>query len=290
MKKIVLSFICGAMAAVCLIGCSKVNDVVVEPSSDDNEVVLWVDDFNVSVDTKVTAVTSVPSSLYWCSTTGTLGDTSEKAAWVEKTTTSVSVTSNKINTGHYQTASPTSYNYYVSSAAITAPASGTAGSITISVPDNTKDIVCGKTGGNNTTAPSVALGHIFARTGTLTMNTQSGYTISGVSWKISGGGTKGTYNITSGAWNVDSSSKLTNTALTSSSDLYLAPGSYTISCTYTLAKGEYSKQFTKSATVTLEAGKINNITGTASGGNASEIVLSVTVTDWVSKTLEPTFS
>lgn len=255
----------------------------VEPENQNpKEIVLCVggDTIDMQVQTKTTAITTVPSSLYYSMTTGTLG--SEETS--KKGSTSGSVGSGKIATGVYQTISPTFYNYYVSNAAITFSASGS----TISAA-NTTDVIAG-TVTSNETNPSVKLDHIFARTGTLTLNSQSGYALNNVSWSIesSSAGTGGIYNIANGRWS--SVTKLSSTAITKDSDMYLVPGDYTLSVTYTLSKGDWNQTFNKKATVTLVAGKVNNITGTASGGNASEISITVTLTEWGTNNITATFS
>ena len=240
------------------------------------EIVIGVgDDF--IVDTKATAISSLPSST---------GSGTETVKW---SAASASVSSSKINTGKYQTASPTSYNFYVANQSFTVGGD-------MAVANNSTDIIAGRTGGSSSSTPSVTLNHIFARTGTLTCNTQSGYSISDVSWKIvSNGavsGTAGTFNMKSQSWTASSAS-LSEQTFTSSSDLYLIPGTYTIKVSYTLSKGgsgEYSQSFTKQANVTLVAGKVNNITVTAIGGNASEIAVSLSLTAWTSQTLTPTLS
>ena len=255
----------------------------VEPENQDpKEIVLCVggDTIDMQVQTKTTAITSVPSTLYYSMTTGTLGS----AETSKKESASGNVGSGKIATGVYQSLTPTSYNYYVSNAAITFAASGS----TISAV-NTTDVIAGKVTSKETN-PSVKLDHVFARTGTLTLNTQSGYTLSNVSWKIesSTAGTGGTYNIAKNIWT--SVTALSSTAITETSDLYLVPGDYTLSVTYTLTMGDWKQTFTKKATVTLVAGKVNNISGTASGGNASEISISVSLTEWGTNNINATFS
>ena len=254
----------------------------VEPENQNpKEIVLCVggDTIDMQVQTKTTAITSVPSNLYYSMTTGNIGSETSK-----KVSTSGSVGSGKIATGVYQTLSPTSYNYYVSNAAITFASSGS----TISA-SNTTDVIAGKVTSNETN-PSVKLDHIFARTGTLMLNSQDGYTPSDVSWSIVSktGGTGGTYNIAKNTW--PSVTALSSTAITKDSDLYLVPGSYILTVHYTLSKGDWSDSFTKSATVNLVAGKVNNISGTASGGNASEISISVTLTEWGTNNITATFS
>ena len=163
----------------------------------------------------------------------------------------------------------------------------------MTVSNNGTDVLAGRTYQSSSTAPSVVLNHIFARTGALAMNTQSGYSISNVSWRIVGkssiNGTAGTYNMRSQSWTA-SSSTLSEQAIDSSSNLYLIPGTYTFKCTYTLTKGDWTYTFTKSADVTIVGGKVNNITGTASGGSASEIVISLGLTGWAEQNHTPTLT
>ena len=268
-------------AAVAAVSCSKPAELLSrQEASAPGEIVIGVgEDFSAEVSTKATAITSVPSTLYWGATTGTSSESSKWAA------TSASVSSSKINTGHYQTASPTAYNYYVANQSFSVGAT-----TSMTVANNNTDVIAGRTAASSSLTPSVTLGHIFARTGTLTANAPSGYTISGVSWKIVGksdiNGTAGTYNMTSGAWSAASTKLSSETSLTSSSDMYLIPGTYTIKVTYTLSKGEWSSTATKSADVTLVQGKINNITGTVNNlGGASEIVLSLSISDWTTNNI-----
>lgn len=259
-------------------GCAK----SVEPENQHpQQIVLCVGDDTIDMDvqTKATAITEIPSTLNFSVTTGTLGSSET----TKKASASVSPASGKIATGLYQTANATSYNYYVSNCPITFAASGS----TVSA-SNTTDVIAG-TATSDSTSPSVTLDHIFARTGNLTLNTQDGYTLSVISWSIasSTGGTAGTYNIATKAWS--QLTKLATTSITKTSDMYLVPGSYTLKVSYTLTKGDWTKSFTKSAVVTLVGGKINNISGTASGGNASEISLSVSLTPWGSTNITADF-
>lgn len=259
-------------------GCAK----SVEPENQHpQQIVLCVGDDTIDMDvqTKTTAITAIPSSLNFSVTTGKLGSSET----MKKESASVSPASGKIATGLYQTANATSYNYYVSNCPITFAASGS----TVSA-SNATDVIAG-TATSSSTSPSVTLDHIFARTGTLTLNTQTGYALSKVSWSIdsSTGGTAGTYNIATKAWS--SLTALASTSITGSSDMYLVPGNYTLTVKYTLTKGDWTKSFTKKASVTLVGGKINNISGTASGGNASEISLTVSLTPWGSTDITADF-
>ena len=259
-------------------GCAK----SVEPENQHpQQIVLCVGDDTIDMDvqTKATAITEIPSTLNYSVTTGTLGSSET----TKKASASVSPASGKIATGLYQTANATSYNYYVSNCPITFAASGS----TVSA-SNATDVIAG-TATSSSTSPSVTLDHIFARTGTLTLKTQTGYDLSNVSWKIASvtGGTSGTYNIAKQAWS--SLTTLNSTSIPESSDMYLVPGSYTLTVSYTLTKGDWTQNFTKSASVTLVGGKINNISGTASGGAASAISLTVTLTPWESTDITADF-
>ena len=277
----VKALILAALSAPVLFSCNK----EMSPASADSREIVFIaegDGIGVDVETKTTALAAVPSSLYLERTTGTWKSETAKDASASKT-----VSTGAIATGWYQTVPATAYNYYVSNKQITFAAGGS----TIA-PTNDTDVIAGCTQAATTsTTPSATMEHVYARTGSLTCNTQSGYSISGVSWKIqsnSGGGTTGTYNIATKAWS--GVTALSETAFTSSSDLYLVPGSYKITVTYTLTLGAYSETFTKSGNVTLTAGKINNISCTAIGGNAQSISLTVSLTAWSSQSVTLTFS
>lgn len=266
-----------------IIACNK------ELSSSDfqepQEIVINIDGTQIEADvtTKTTAVSSMPSKLYFAGTTGS--STSQTSKWtsVEKT-----VSSNKISTGYYQTATATAYNYYLSNCAMTFSASGH----TITADGTSLDVIAGVAKSNTSTAPSVTLDHVFARTGTLSA-TCSGYTLSNLSYKLktngTNTGTKGTYNIYTGAWS--STTTLSEQTITNSSDLYLIPGSYTLTISGTRSKGDFSKSFTGSVPVTLVGGKINNISATITGGDqATEIIISTSLTAWGTTTLNPSIS
>lgn len=264
------------------ISCNK--DMTDVDLSGSKEIVLTVKDplIEAQVTTKTTAITSLPSSLYLAGTTGT---TSQTKKWdsVSKT-----VSSGKISTGYYQTATATSYNYYLSNVAITYASGGN----TITADGTSLDVVAGVAKASTSTSPSVTLDHVFARTGTLSA-TCSGYTLSNLSYKLktngTNTGTKGTYNIYTGAWS--STTTLSEQTITNSSDLYLIPGSYTLTISGTRSKGDFSKSFTGSVPVTLVGGKINNISATITGGDqATEIIISTSLTAWGTTTLNPSIS
>ena len=281
MKKTLYIF--SIVLAAGLVSCSKNAMSVEEPFADvGKEIVIGVGDtMDAVVTTKATAVTTLSGNLYWGASTGT---TTETVKWA---TADGTVSSNKISTGKYQTSTATAYNYYVANSAFTV-----AGDMTVA--NNNTDVIAGRTAQSTSATPAVTLNHIFARTGTLTCNTQSGYTISGVSWKIVGksaiNGSAGTFNMKSQSWTAASTKLTSDTAITSSSDMYLIPGTYTIKVTYTLTRGDWTGTFTKQGDVTLVAGKKNNITCTAIGGAASQIVLSLSLTAWGDNAVSLTLS
>lgn len=242
------------------------------PDETAGEIVLQIDDDGAfAVDTKASAVTSMPSSLYW-------GMTYSNGS-VKQSTTSKSVSSNQISTGYYQTVSPTTYIHYVSNWSFTAGGDMSA--------SNSTDIIAGSTSSSSTN-PAVTLNHIFARTGTFTCYTQSGYSISNVQFYIkchpdSVTGTSGTFNMGSMSWTATSARINDWTAIGNGSDLYLIPGTYRFRLDYTLSLGDYSQSFSKRGEATLVAGKVNNIYCTASGGAAEYITLGVSLTGWSSQ-------
>lgn len=275
MKKTFLLLLGVAALTLCMSSCQK--DELNSVSSAKEQIVLSLNDSSIdmNVSTKVTEIARLPENLYLARTSGT---------WKSETSVNASaskeVVSGKIATGWYQTNPATAYNYYVSNVSMTF---GAAGSLIFAT--NTTDVIAGCTqGADNGSAPSLTLDHIFARTATFSCEPQDdSFDISGISWKIaskagSTGGTSGTYNIASSEWS--NVTALAQTDVSSYSDFYLTPGVYTITVSYTLAKGSYSESFTKSGEVTLVAGKKNNISCTVSGGSSSEIQLSVTLNPW----------
>ncbi len=251
-----------------LFACQKAADV-------EEEIVVHLESDNIDLNTKANAVTSIPSTVYW-------GMTYSNGSGKQSTTTK-SVSNGTFSTGYYQTASATTYIHYVSNVNFTA-----GGNLTT---NNGTDVVVGKTSSNSTT-PTVALGHIFARTGSLTLNVPSGYSSSGVTWKISGvssvNGTAGTYNVSSDSWTATSAT-LGSTDITSSSNMYLIPGTYRFTCSFTLTKGNFSKSYTQSADIYLEKGYVNNIRATTSTDEAVLIKFTTSITAWSSSNTDLEF-
>lgn len=268
-----------ALSALVLVSCSK--DLPVDNHLASKEVVIAVDEgsLDMSVESKATAVTSVPSSLYIAVTSGSSNSQASELA-----STSKAVSSSKISTGLYQTATPTAYNYYVSNLGMTFNAAGCTVAAT-----NATDVIVGLATASTSTAPSVTMNHILARIGTFSCSSSNSYSLSGLTYKIqskTGGGTAGTYNIYTGAW----SGQTALSSTTMATDMYLLPGTYTVTISGTKTLGDYSASFSASADVTLVAGKINNISATYSPDGAEQIVISTTLNAWGTNNITPTVS
>lgn len=284
------------LAVLAIAACSKSMETQSDSITDgsepaiDGEIAFRMEGEGINMDvvTKAAVVTSV-SNVYWiCSTPAS----SESKVYDDHASSSpYSVSSNKVNTGKYWPSTSTAYRFYVSNVGMTFGASGT----TVAA-NNGTDIVCGYAESvTYQTSPTIALNHIFARTGSISLSAPSGYTISGISYKIESNGTPsgtaGTYNIRTAAWS--GMTALSSTAITGSSDMYLIPGSYKVLCTYTLTKGDWVKTYTDvPATVSLAVGKVNNMSATAptpGSEGPKEITFSVSVTAWTNQSVSMTF-
>lgn len=225
--------------------------------------------------TRVSVVSSM-SSFNVLAATGPAG--SQSNYWGSSATATKS--GDVYYTGKYWArTNPSITAFYASNAAMTFNAAGP----TVTV-DSGTDVVCAYLANPTfNDRNSLAFNHILARIGTVTINTQSGYTISGISATLQGKVTSGTYNIRTGAWSgkgAGSNQALAISTSGSANDIWLVPGTYTFAVTYTLTKGDYTETFNKSCSVTLVAGCTNNITTTAVGGNAGDITISVSIAAW----------
>ncbi len=262
------------------VSCIK-DDASQMPVSDSKGIIITVDDSSLDVDvqTRTSPVSTLPGSLYLAGTTGTSSQTSK---WSSH---EVSISSGKIKTGYYQTATPTAYNYYLSNAKMTFTSSG----CTVSADGTATDLIVGVTKGSDSTTPSVTMDHVFARTGSVSCSSANGYSLTGLSYKLTSKGSltgsKGTYNIYTKDWS--SVTALPATTFNGSSDLYLIPGEYTLTVSGTESLGDYSKSFSASADITLVAGKVNNIAATRTSSGAQDVTVSVSLTSWGSTTLSP---
>ena len=233
---------------------------------------------------KATSVTSLTEFNVNC-VTGTLG-----SAETSKFNTAFTKDGVVFKGGQYWPSTNGNYKFYASNVAITPASSGATVAAT-----NATDVVCA-------VLPSPTFGstneltfnHIFAQVGKVSL-TAPGYTVSNLSIKITPK-TGGTYNLFTGngktdgtGWTgVNTGSEVTLKTDGTSNVLYLVPGQYTLTATFTLTLGAYSETFSKTATVNVVGGKVNDITGTADG-NAALITFSVNVTPWGTNNINASF-
>ena len=279
MKRFCFSFLLYIVIAMCA-ACTVMDLKVTAPLTD--EVLFSADgDVNFDVSTKATAVTSL-SSFYASATTGSAG--SETSVWNSQTFTSNGANPPVYSGGKWWPASDPSYHFYASNQALTFGASGT----TVTATTDT-DVICAYLAtSTHKVKNALTFNHIFARLGDVQVSADTGYTISGVEVSITPK-TGGTYNLRTGSWASTTNGSATNIANstpgTKSNDIYLVPGSYTLTCKWTATKGNYSQSFTgKTVSVSLTAGNINKITATL-GGSAESVTFGVSITAWGNQTV-----
>ena len=142
---------------------------------------------------------------------------------------------------------------------------------------------------------TLPFGHIFARLKTVTVTASGGYTISGVTIRITPK-VSGTYNLFAGAGHTDgtgwsdtveadspvsiASSTFSGGVSTQDNDLYMVPGTYVLTASWTASKGVYTESFENmTVEVDLAAGKTNNISAYLTG-NAEDVGFNTRVTSW----------
>lgn len=242
-------------------------------------IVFQAEGFKASVDTKATPVTDLGSFGIIC-TKGSAG--SETSVW---SITSVSKTGAYFYTGKYWPVTNPNYNFYASNVNMNFNPSG---SVIIPADMNT-DIVyanCMNATHNNTN--KLTFLHIFSRIGAVTITAPDGYTVDNLNVSITPkvvDGVNTTFNMRTGNWsnpvNGTAQTICNTTASTVNNDLWLIPGSYTATATYTLTKGEWTDSFTKTTSVNMPlGGKVYNLSGSLPSGSATDIRFEVSVKSW----------
>ena len=246
---------------------------------------------SAEVTTRATAVTSLTSFNVNC-VTGTAG--SAETSVFNAAFSGTASTSYK--GGKYWPATDPSYKFYASNATLTPAAAGPTVAAT-----NATDVVCAVlTSPTFAASNKLTFNHIFARLGTVTVTAPAdGSTVSNLAIKITPK-TGGTYSLYKGNGKTDGtgwSSTTTGSATTiasatgsNSNDIYLVPGTYTLTATYTQTLGAYTESCTKTATVSLVGGKINSIATTIPDSGATEIVFTVSITAWGTNSVTANFS
>ena len=228
--------------------------------------------------TRASVVSSL-SSFRVSAVTGSSG--SESAVFTNQTFTGSAGT--YTGTAVWPVSDP-SYKFFASNASLTYTSSGA----TVSA-SNSTDVICAympnPTYGEKNT---LVFNHIFSRIGNVTVAAESGFTVSGVSVTITPY-VSGTYNLETGAWTGKSTGSATSLANSSpgtkSNDLWLVPGSYTVTCSWSAAPsgGGSATAYTNevSESFTLIAGKTSAMTITM-GSNVVVEVVDLTHSDAIS--------
>ncbi|MBO4434388.1 MAG: hypothetical protein J5769_02915 [Bacteroidales bacterium] len=281
-----------AAIAVLFAACNK----NVSPLEESPElIILGAEGFTADVCTKVDEVTSL-DGFYVTVTKGTVD--SESTVWNNAPFTVFgSSTPATYAGGKYWPVQNLDYHFYASNVEMN-PA--TIKGATIPATNDTDVVAAHKMGPGFKVQNTLNFEHIFARIGNVSVEAADGYTITGVSIRItpntggtydikagySYGGTTGWSNITTGSPVVISGSTCPST---NNADLYLIAGQYTLTASWTASKDEYSRTYTdKTVSVNLLKGNINNI-NCVLGGNASAITLSVNVQEWATTNYNANF-
>lgn len=280
--------------AVIAAGLSACNNAALEPDDmgmEPNEIQFVTNNFTANVLTKAAAVDvlSLQAGFNVSCVKGSAGsDTEVWSSYLFEYDGTAGSWAGE-NTGKWWPLSDESYRFYAvfpSDYVMTYAAAGP----TIQA-DNTHDIVAAYMGSPTYKAVnSLNFTHIFARLKNVTVSAADGYAISDIDIRITPK-TGGTYNLYTGAGQTDGTgwSDLTTGAATSiapsapgtqANDIYLVPGTYSLTASWTATKGNYNETFEdKTVDVSLVAGKTSNITVNLIG-NATELRLTVGMTDW----------
>jgi len=268
-----------ALAAAFLSSCTK-EDIsgTIRPERPGEAVEIRFEVSDADISTKVTAVTEL-NSFYVLASTGTTGNESKK--W----DATASKSGSSYGTQKYWPAADPSYHFYASNAAISFAQTGS----TVQA-SNSADLVCAYLAQPVHNAPNTLVFiHPQARIGSVSTSVSNGYTLTGVSMYLADAKESGKYNISTGLWSDCVNTDRLNLSV-GSNDKYIVPGTYNLSVTYTISKGDYSGSFTKTGQVQISQGKINNISVSFANDPAVAVSFSVSVTPWESKAVSLTLS
>lgn len=236
------------------------------------------------------------SGFYVIATTGTAGNSAETTS-PGFTSTKFTYASSKYSGGKYWPSTDPSYHFYAASKTMTLSSGAVTFKPTATIADDVYAYLASPTYGSSN---ALTFNHIYAQVGTCNISAPSGYTVSGLTVKITPKlpTANATFNVRTGAWSTTAShytngsevTLCTATGSTTDNDLWLVPGEYMLTASYTITKGDYTASFTKTSTVTLVKGKNNNISATLPTPPVADIVFTVTVTAWSNNPVSATFS
>lgn len=281
---------------------SAVSEITTGTNGEDgNEIIFGTKGLETEVDVKSITTTE---SLTQFNVAATIdGKSSEEYAWASPYYALFSKQSGSSNFAgnKFWPKDDPKFHFYASNATLNCT-DGTTPTVTATTTD---DIVCAYLANPSYKVPNIlTFKHIFARLGTVTIaEPNQGYSIKSVEvtlTPIKGG----TYSIKDGYGKTDASGwsdTSTGTMLTiasaqgtnAASDEDLVPGKYSLTATYTLKKDLYEESFTKTGSVDILGGKINNISASLptpeSGAGAVDIIFTVSVAAWENADVNASF-
>ena len=284
------SILLAALAVTVVLGCNKNVSI---PETGDNSIVFTTG--NISkfvVQTKASVVSSL-SAFNVSAVTGSAG--SDTAVWTNAAFSDGDSDSKYTGDKYWPLTNDNPYRFYASNATLAYSAAGN----TVTV-DTDTDVVCAYLDSPTyKDVNTLSFEHVFARIGDMTVNAASGYTITGVSIRITPK-VSGTYNLRTGSGQTDGTGwsetsdgsvvELANaTPGTKSNNVFLVPGRYTLTASWTATRGGYTQTFTdKTQDVDIVGGSVNSIITTL-GGLAQDLQFSVSVNAWGSNDIVAEF-
>ena len=215
------------------------------------------------------------ASFYVLCIKGALASTYETSAW----SAGFSVDNSGYYTGgQYWPSTSTTYSFYASNKIMTTSVSGTY----ITAEPLTDVVVAKVSSATYKQIVPLTFNHIYAKIGYCKVSAPSGYTVQGLSVKITPY-TGGRYYPYKNSWSNQTSSTITLASSlnnTTSRENLIVPGTYTLNVACTLTKDAYTESFSKTLSLTFVAGKKNNIEITLPAGNPSTPGGGVVVDPW----------
>ena len=230
---------------------------------------------------RATAVTSLSTFEVVCENSGTSAQ-----VW---SIPSVTKDGNLYHTGKLWPSSDGHFAFYAANVSLTHAAGGP----TVSPSTAATDVVVAYTPYDEDDYKHnvpLTFGHIYSRIGTITIVSPTNYTVTVNSLALSAP-VGGTYNVRTGAWTATGAAAA-QTLSTGANDVYVVPGTYTLTVNYTITSTvdpNYSETLSKSASVTLQQGKVNSITATPPV-TSEEIIFTVTVQPWGENSIDVNLS
>jgi len=242
--------------------------------------------------TKVQAVTSL-LTFYVSAVTINDNTDEEEAVWTSALFTK---SGDNYTGGKWWPVTNPSYYFYASNYPLQYSADGAI----VNVPDSQHDVVCAyKTASKYKGITELRFKHILTRLGAVTVQGQEEYQISDIHISITPY-VSGTYHLNEGqgyelteGWaNRVAGDPVTIAGTepgTQNNDLYMLPGTYLISASWTATRGNYVESFVgQGALVNLSSGMITSLS-VELGGNADPMVLSVSVSAWEAEEYDLSF-